>query len=107
MRAFHLFGCAAALTASAAQAQLSSTNCIAGAAGSVYCTTIGSGSYNSDGGAELGQDIANLAHRISERRFRSKISKLVAGGDCPGALSYAMEKGRYDAVAAIKQVCSS
>jgi hypothetical protein len=74
------------------------------------CNTTGggtSGSYNNDGGAALGQGLVDMIHGFKERSFRNKIGKMLAAGDCEGAVRYAYQKGRIELGASLQQTCAA
>jgi hypothetical protein len=87
-----------------AMAQVS-TNCI-GNAGFVHCDSYDSGAAaaaNAEAGREIGQAIAMM----KEKSLRAKLGKMVAAGDCQGAATYALQKGRFDMVEGLKQFCGA
>jgi hypothetical protein len=107
MRIFHAVGCAAAISATAAQAQLSTTNCIAGAYGSLNCQTTGLSPQSSSGGTDLGAaGLGLFIARHREKAFQAHVGKLVAAGDCQGAITYALQKGRMDMAQQVRDFCA-
>lgn len=51
--------------------------------------------------------LGGFIHRMRERGLASKVGKMIAAGDCQGAFSYALEKGRFDLASQIQQMCAA
>jgi hypothetical protein len=62
--------------------------------------------YNDDGGAALGRGLVDMVRGMNERSFRSKVGKMLAAGDCDGAVKYAFDKGRIEFGTALQQSCT-
>jgi hypothetical protein len=58
-----------------------------------------------EGNAILGRAIGNLIAGNPEKRFRKKLGRLLADGDCRGAARLAFEDGRIELGAQISQTC--
>ena len=73
------------------------------------CITMNSGAaptYNDDGGAALGRGLVDMVRGMNERSFRSKVGKMLASGDCAGAVKYAFDKGRIEFGTSLQQACN-
>jgi hypothetical protein len=85
----------------------SSTNCIVMTGGLVHCDTMpgydvaAAQRANAEAGAQIGSAIRVMR----ERSLRAKIGKMAAGGDCQGAIAYALTKGRYDLASEVRNAC--
>ena len=104
-----VFGLAVALYGSGAFAQ-SSTNCMDMGSGMVHCDTMnmapsGNSSADNDGNRQLGIAIHNLIFGDSEKAFRIKVGKLMAAGDCHGAVRLALEGCRLELGQSISETC--
>lgn len=85
----------------------SNTNCMRMGADMATCQTTGGTSYNSsDGGAAAGAGLVDIIRGFQERSFRSKVGKMIAAGDCTGAVRYAVEKGKFEVAASLQILCS-
>lgn len=92
---------ACVLLASSASAQVSTT-CMAMGAGMIHCDSTDP-QAEAEGWRELGLAIS----QIKENSLRAKLGKMVAAGDCTGASTYALQKGRFDMAQGIKQFCAA
>jgi hypothetical protein len=106
-------GLAAMFWASEASAQ-SSTTCMAMGPDMVHCNTMDMSPPSpmemsqprSDGGAALGASLGGLISRINEGNLRKKVGRMLADGDCQGAMRYAYQKGRLELGAEIARMCA-
>lgn len=89
-----------------------STNCVAMGPDMATCNSIGGrqadvpSAPSGDGGAALGAGLVGLINKINEGSFRKKVGKMLADGDCDGAIRFAFEKGRMEAALAIRNACA-
>lgn len=60
---------------------------------------------DSDSGIVLGTAIRDLIDGTGERRVRSRVGKMLAAGDCDGALKYALEKGHLELAEQVAALC--
>lgn len=90
-----------------AHAQMSSTNCMTMGGGMVHCDTMDMDAANGseDSGYALGQGIGALIAKSRENSFRKKLGRMLAAGDCEGAVRFALEKGRIELGTDIARSC--
>lgn len=91
--------------------QISTTNCIGTAYGGMNCTTMTPPplppvQYSNDSGTVLGTALGELITGSGDRHVRSQIGKMLAAGNCKGAVQYALQKGRFDLVETVRDYCT-
>jgi hypothetical protein len=96
---FAAFLVIASFTGTAVSAQ-STTDCVV-MGRVVHCDTSDANSQD-----DLGTNLGLLIARMQENSLRKKIGKMLAAGDCQGAVELAYEKGRLEMGAAIARTCT-
>jgi len=86
-----------------ANAQSSST-CMVMGGGLIHCDTMDMGSTDRFEDARVAR-FGLAIQAMRERSLRAKIGKMVAGGDCKGAYTYALTKGRMDLAGEVRNIC--
>lgn len=86
---------------------MSSTNCTALGGGMAHCDTtgLGSGGARSSNG-ESSSLIGMLISHAQEQSFQKKVSKMMAAGDCQGAVRLAVSNGRVAMGDQIRRSCT-
>lgn len=86
------------LWGSAAQAQMSTTNCIGGA-GMVNCTTVGGGQQ-----PYVDTDWGAVFQHMRDRHVQKKVAKMMSAGDCQGAYAYALQQS-FELARQVREMC--
>jgi hypothetical protein len=88
-------------------AQLATTTCTADPMGNQNCITMHSGQQSDNGSGEaLGTALGQLISGTNPNHIRSRISKMLARGDCEGAEQYALQKGQLELAQQVRNYCS-
>lgn len=88
------------------------TNCVQTGSNMAQCTEVLSpnaapqATYP-DGGAALGQGLADFVRGIGERKFRKKIGEMLAKGECKEAADYALTKGKIELGLQLQEYCAA
>ena len=82
-----------------------STDCI-GDSHFVHCDSTDEGAAAA-ARAQTGREIGQAVAVMREKSLRAKLGKMIAAGDCQGAATYALQKGRFDLVQGLKQFCGN
>lgn len=80
--------------------QISTTSCVQTTTGGQSCITTGGNTHYVD------PDWGTAFKQARDRRIKSAVGKLLANGDCEGALQYALRKGRLDLADAVRAYCA-
>lgn len=92
----------AAFFSPAANAQMTTCNAVGN---TMNCMTYGNNGNADNSGPSAAEGIGNLIASIGEKNFKKKIGRMLADGDCQGAIRYAYEKGRLELAESIKRSC--